>query len=60
MKNDQTGPEERGAVRQQMTRYMPSFGGHAARKSDRCVDIFRYMMMRNYQMSKTVPNRKER
>lgn len=59
MKNDQTGPEGQETVRQ-VARYMPSFGGHAARKSDRCVDIFRYMMMRNYQMSKKVPNGKER
>lgn len=60
MRSDQTGPEEQETVRQQSMRYMPSFGGHSARKPDRSVDIFRYMMMLNYQMSRTASYGKEK
>ncbi len=60
MRSDQTGPEGQETLRQQSMRYMPSFGVRSDRKSDRCVDIFRYMMMLNYQMSRTTSCGKEK
>ena len=58
MKHDQTGPEGQEPAREQLLWYMPSFSGRSARKSDRCTDIFRYLMMRNYQMTRKISNGK--
>jgi hypothetical protein len=58
MKDDQIRPEDPDAIGQQPIQYIPSFDIQIARKAGRSFDIFRYMMMRNYQISRTILNKK--